>query len=161
MVDKLIEIIKNASSIFVEGYNKNKDVTFKGKKDLVTQYDVAVEMYLKNNFSREFPDFTIIAEESDNSDIEFNNSIIIDPIDGTTNFVNQVPHCAISVGVYKDKKPYIGIVYNPILDEMYVAQVGKGAYCNGEKLSVSDDDKLQTALLATGFPYTLHLIKKL
>lgn len=154
MLEKLIEIIKNASMIFVEGYNKNKDVNFKGKKDLVTQYDLAVEKYLKNQFQKEFPDFTIIAEESDNTDIEFNNSIIIDPIDGTTNFVNQVPHCAISVGVYKDKKPYIGIVYNPILEEMYIAQKDKGAYCNGEKLTVSDDDKLQTSLLATGFPYT-------
>ena len=124
------------------------------KKDLVTKYDVAVENYLKKKFSKKFKEFNIIAEESDNTLIEFNNSIIIDPIDGTTNFVNGVPHTAISVGVYKDKKPYLAIVYNPILDELYEAKIGKGAYLNGEKLEVSKEDNFQKALIATGFPYS-------
>lgn len=154
MKEKLIDIIKEAGEIFKEGYNSVKDITFKGEKDLVTQYDVAVENFLKEKFFKEFPDFNIIAEESNNENIEFNDSIIIDPIDGTTNFVNSVPHCAISVGIYKDKKPYIGIVYNPILDELYSAQKGQGAYCNGKRLKVSDDEKLETSLIATGFPYS-------
>ena len=68
-------------------------------------------LQLKNIFKKKFQKnskkFNIIAEESDNANIEFNNSIIIDPIDGTTNFVNGVPHTAISVGVYKNKKPYL------------------------------------------------------
>lgn len=154
MKEKLIDIIKEAGEILKEGYFSNKDVTFKAKKDLVTKYDVAVENFLKEKFGKEFKDFNLIAEESDNSNIEFNNSIIIDPIDGTTNFVNKVPHTAISVGVYKNKKPYIGIVYNPILDELYTAVVGEGAYCNGEKLQVSLEDNFHKALLSTGFPYT-------
>ncbi len=154
MIDKIVEIVKEASVILKEGYFKNKDVNFKGKKDLVTKYDVAVENFLKEKLSLEFKQFNIIAEESDNSNIEFNNSIIIDPIDGTTNFVNQVPHTCISLGVYKDKKPFIGVVYNPILDELYTAQVGHGAYLNGEKLKVSKENDFQKALLSTGFPYT-------
>jgi myo-inositol-1(or 4)-monophosphatase len=154
MIDNLIKIIKEASIIFKEGYFETKDITFKDKKDLVTQYDVAVETYLKKHFTNEFPEFNIIAEESNNENIEFNNSIIIDPIDGTTNFVNKLPHCAISVGVYKEKKPYIGVVYNPILDDIYIAQVGKGAYCNGMKIEVSKDTEFQKALISTGFPYT-------
>ncbi|MFV7789790.1 inositol monophosphatase family protein [Aliarcobacter lanthieri] len=154
MKKKLIKIIKKAGKILKKGFYSNKDVTFKAKKDLVTKYDVAVENYLKKEFSKRFKEFNIIAEESDNSNIEFNNSIIIDPIDGTTNFVNGVPHTAISVGVYKDKKPYIGVVYNPILDELYVAKIGKGAFLNGKKLSVSTEYDLQKSLLATGFPYT-------
>lgn len=154
MIDKIVEIVKEASVILKEGYFKNKDVNFKGKKDLVTKYDVAVENFLKEKLSLEFNQFNIIAEESDNSNIEFNNSIIIDPIDGTTNFVNQVPHTCISLGVYKDKKPFIGVVYNPILDELYTAQVGHGAYLNGEKLEVSKENDFQKALLSTGFPYT-------
>ena len=116
MKKKLIKIIKKAGKILRKGFYSNKDVTFKAKKDLVTKYDIAVEEYLKKAFTKHFKDFNIIAEESDNSKVEFGNSIIIDPIDGTTNFVHGVPHTAISVGVYKDKKPYIGIVYNPILD---------------------------------------------
>ena len=154
MINKLVEIVKQASVILKEGYHKNKDVNFKGKKDLVTKYDVAVENFLKEKLSQEFKEFNIIAEESDNTNIEFKDSIIIDPIDGTTNFVNQVPHTCISLGVYKDKKPFIGIVYNPILDELYTAQVGKGAYLNGEKLEVSKENDFQKALLSTGFPYT-------
>lgn len=154
MQKKLIKIIKKAGKILKKGYYSNKDVTFKAKKDLVTKYDVAVENYLKKEFSKYFKEFNLIAEESDNSQIKFSNSIIIDPIDGTTNFVNGVPHTAISVGVYKDKKPYIGIVYNPILDELYTAKVGYGAFLNGKKIKVSNEDDLIKSLLATGFPYS-------
>ena len=154
MKKELIKIIKKAGKILKKGYYSNKDVTFKAKKDLVTKYDVAVENYLKKRFAKKFKEFNIIAEESDNTLIEFNNSIIIDPIDGTTNFVNGVPHTAISVGVYKDKKPYLAIVYNPILDELYEAKIGKGAYLNGKKLEVSKEENFQKALIATGFPYS-------
>jgi len=154
MKNKLIEIIKEAGEILKDGYFSKKDVTFKASKDLVTKYDVAVENFLKEKFALEFKDFNVIAEESDNSNLEFSNSIIVDPIDGTTNFVNKVPHTCISVGVYKDKKPFIGIVYNPILDELYTAVVGEGAYLNGERLQVSDENTFQKALLSTGFPYS-------
>lgn len=154
MQKKLIKIIKKAGKILKKGYYSNKDVNFKAKKDLVTKYDVAVENYLKKEFSKAFKEFNLIAEESNNSKIEFKDSIIIDPIDGTTNFVNGVPHTAISVGVYKDKKPYMAVVYNPILDELYFAKVNKGAFLNGKKLKVSTQNDLQKALLASGFPYS-------
>lgn len=154
MKKELIKIIKDAGKILKKGFYEDKNISFKAKKDLVTQFDVAVEKYLKKKFSKKFKEFNIIAEESDNANIEFNNSIIIDPIDGTTNFVNGVPHTAISVGVYKNKKPYLAVVYNPILDELYTAKIGKGAYLNGKKLKVSLEDNFQKALLATGFPYT-------
>ncbi|KAB7885055.1 inositol monophosphatase family protein [Poseidonibacter ostreae] len=154
MKEKLIEIIKEAGEILKDGYFSKKDVTFKAKKDLVTKYDVAVENFLKESFAKEFSDFNVIAEESDNTNKTFSNSIIVDPIDGTTNFVNKLPHTAISVGVYVNKKPYIGIVYNPILDELYTAVVGEGAYCNGEKIETSDEKDFQKALLSTGFPYS-------
>lgn len=154
MKNKLIQIIKEAGKILKEGYSSKKDISFKAKKDLVTDYDLAVEKFLKKRFKKEFKKFNIIAEESDNESVEFNNSIIIDPIDGTTNFVNGVPHTAISVGVYKNKKPYIAIVYNPILDELYTAKIGKGAFLNGKKIKVSNENNFQKALLSTGFPYT-------
>ena len=154
MKKDLIKIIKKAGKILKEGFYTDKNISFKAKKDLVTEFDVAVEKYLKKRFSKKFKKFNIIAEESDNVNIEFNNSIIIDPIDGTTNFVNGVPHTAISVGVYKNKKPYLAVVYNPILDELYTAKIGKGAYLNGKKLKVSLEDNFQKSLIATGFPYT-------
>ncbi|OCL93641.1 inositol monophosphatase family protein [Arcobacter porcinus] len=154
MKKRLIKIVKKAGKILKKGYYSDKSVRFKAKKDLVTIYDLAVEKYLKKEFSKYFKEFNIIAEESNNNSVEFGNSIIIDPIDGTTNFVNQVPHCAISIGVYKDKKPYIGVVYNPILEELYFAKKGFGAFLNGKKISVSSEKDLQKSLLATGFPYS-------
>ena len=154
MEKRLIEIIKEAGEILKEGYFTNKDVSFKAKKDLVTKYDVGIENFLKEKFLKEFKDFNVIAEESDNSNIEFNYSIIVDPIDGTTNFVNQLPHTCISVGVYKNKEPYLGVVYNPILDELYTAIVGEGAFLNGKRIEVSGEDDFQKALISTGFPYT-------
>lgn len=155
MEEKFKEIILQAGKILKKGYFDIKKVDFKAKKDLVTQFDVEVENYLKDKFSKEFSsEFNIIAEESDNSNIEFSNSIIIDPIDGTTNFVNQVPHTAISVGVYKNKEPFMAFVYNPILDELYYAKKGEGAFLNGEKIEVSKEGEFQKALMATGFPYS-------
>ncbi len=154
MKDKLINIVKEAGKVLKEGYFSQKEITFKAKKDLVTTYDVAIENFLKESFAKEFTDLTIIAEESDNDNIEFKDSIIIDPIDGTTNFVNQVPHTCVSVGVYKNKKPYMGIVYNPIMEELYFAQVGQGAFLNDKQIHVSDEKELITSLISTGFPYT-------
>ncbi|MFK5881344.1 MAG: inositol monophosphatase family protein [Sulfurospirillum sp.] len=154
MIDKLIDIVKEAGVIFKKGYNNKKSIEFKGKKDLVTQYDKGIEKFLIDKLSSSFEEYNIIAEESDNSKIEFGNSIIIDPIDGTTNFVNKIPHCAISIGVYKNKKAYIGIVYNPILNELYTAIAGNGSYLNGKLLEVSNDANFQTSLISTGFPYT-------
>jgi myo-inositol-1(or 4)-monophosphatase len=154
MQEQLVSIIKEAGVLLKEGYYSKKDVNFKAKKDLVTKYDIGIENFLKENFLEKFVDYNVIAEESDNSNIEFKDSIIVDPIDGTTNFVNQVPHTCISVGVYKNKKPYIGIVYNPILDELYTAEIGKGAYLNGEKIEVSKENDFQKSLISTGFPYT-------
>ena len=78
MFDKLVEIVKEAGEILKEGYFSSKDVTFKAKKDLVTKYDVGIENFLKEKFSQEFKDFNIIAEESDNENIEFKDSIIIE-----------------------------------------------------------------------------------
>jgi myo-inositol-1(or 4)-monophosphatase len=152
--DRLKEIIKEAGEILKEGFYSEKEISHKGTKDLVTKYDVAIEKFLIEKFSEEFSEFNIIAEESDDGSVEFRDSIIIDPIDGTTNFANGVPHTAISVGVYKNQKPYIGIVYNPILDELFEAEIRKGAFLNGKQISVSTENEFQKALISSGFPYS-------
>ena len=151
MKDIFIQTIKEAGEILKEGYyNLDKNVSFKGKKDLLTKYDIAVEEFLKKQF-QELP-FNIIAEESQKGN--FGNSIIIDPIDGTTNFVNQLPFCAISVGVFQEKEPLYGFVYNPILDEFFFAEKNKGAFLNGKQIKVSTNSDFQRALISTGFPYS-------
>ncbi len=148
--EEIKKIIFKAGEIFKEGFYSSKNITLKGKKDLVTEYDIKIEEFLKDEFEKF--DYSIIAEESIQE--EFCNSIIIDPIDGTTNFAHKIPHCCISVGVYENKKPKLAFVYNPILDEFYSAIAGEGAYKNGSKISVSKNDYFGRALIATGFPYS-------
>ena len=148
---EFIEIIKKAGEIFKEGFEKKVEIKSKGLKDLVTEYDVKVEKFLIKEFSK-FCEYSIIAEETLQE--KFQNSIIIDPIDGTTNFAHHIPHCAISVGIYEYKNPKYAIVYNPILNELFYAKKGEGAYKNGKKITVSNQNDFQRSLIATGFPYS-------
>jgi len=148
--NEIKNIILKAGEIFKEGFYSSFDITLKGKKDLVTEYDIKIEEFLKKEFSKF--NYSIIAEESIKE--EFNNSIIIDPIDGTTNFAHKIPHCAISVGVYEKKEPKYAFVYNPILNELFYAVKNKGAFKNNKKIEVSKNNLFQRALIATGFPYS-------
>lgn len=154
LLEKLIEALLDAGVTFKKGYDSAKEVHHKGTVDLVTQYDVMVEEVLKESLSALFPDYTLIAEESSLDSQRAAKAIYIDPIDGTTNFVHRIPFCAISVGVWEDEKAVMGAVYNPILNELFYAKRGEGAYLNGKRIFVADTEDLQESLLATGFPYT-------
>ncbi|MDD5405326.1 MAG: inositol monophosphatase family protein [Sulfurovaceae bacterium] len=154
MIEILKEIALKAGEIVKEGFVAPKDISHKGIVDLVTQYDVLTEQFLICELKKQFEDYMLIGEEShDITVLEKGKVIYIDPIDGTTNFIHGLPYLGISMGIWEDSNPVAGIVYNPILNDMFWAQKGKGAYCNGRKLSVSSQDTLQQALLATGFPY--------
>lgn len=154
MINKIVEIAYEAGKIIIEGANKDKNINYKGDIDLVTEYDVKTEKFLKEKLSNIFKNHEIIAEEStDNPFKDFNNAIFIDPIDGTTNFVHGFPFLSISIGIYTEKKGQYGVVYNPILNEMFCAEKGKGAFLNGNKISVSNKESLSKSLCATGFPY--------
>lgn len=154
MIKEVIKYAKEAGVLFRNGFYSIKDITHKDTKDLVTQYDIAVEEFLKLKLKNAFPDFNIIAEESDNINCKIFNTFIIDPIDGTTNFVHRVPFCAISIGIYVNGKAYGGVVYNPILNECHYAVVGSGAFLNDEQICVSTQDNFKRSLIATGFPYS-------
>jgi len=152
-IEILKKIAKDAGEIVYRGYHESKTITHKGVVDLVTQYDVETENYILGELKRYFPDYTLVGEESHKGSYEFEKAIYIDPIDGTTNFIHGIPHLAISIGVWEGGSPTMAVVYNPILDEMFYATKGQGAYCNSKKLTVSTQDKLQQSLISTGFPY--------
>ena len=147
--------VLEAGIILKDGFQKNKKVDFKGKVDLVTEFDVKIEKFLIEKISKLYPDFQIVGEES-NKEIDQNNSkkIYIDPIDGTTNFVHGIPFCAISIGFWEENEPTIGIVYNPVLEQFFYAEKNQGAFLNDSQISVSDTSSLLNSLLSTGFPYT-------
>lgn len=156
MYEVLKTIVKEAAPQFMEGYTRNKTITYKSAVDLVTEYDVAVENVLKDALAEAFPDHVLIGEESSAGEVIVHpdKAIYIDPIDGTTNYVHSIPMCAISIGVWEGGKPVAGVVYNPVLDELFYAEAGKGASLNGVPLRVGDAKTLERSLLATGFPYT-------
>ena len=147
------EIIKKAGEILRYGYKHKKSISKKASVDLVTEYDLKIEAFLQEEFAKKYPDFTFVGEESFKGAMP-DKAIIVDPIDGTTNFVHHIAYTSISVALWENGKPQEGVVYNPILDELFWAKRGKGAYLNGEKICVSATTKLIDALLATGFPYT-------
>lgn len=152
-IDILKEVASGAGEILKRGFGSKKVVKHKGKVDLITQYDKESEEYILAQLSKALPEFTLVAEESYSGQSLTPNEIYIDPIDGTTNFVHGLPFFAVSIGLYIDGEADSAVVYNPILDEMFWALKGEGAWRNGDKISVSSESKFQSSLISTGFPY--------
>lgn len=129
-------------------------VSKKGPADFVSAADKRTEKALYEELSRGRPDFGFLMEEhgeiaGKRDDVRF----IIDPLDGTTNFLHGLPHFALSVAVEEKGEIVAGVVYNPIVDELFWAEKGQGAYLNDTRLRVSGRDKMEAALLATGIPF--------
>lgn len=154
ILSTLISVAKEGGEILKKGFYSAKNIEFKGEVDLVTEYDKGVEACVVGRLNELLPNMRIIGEEG--ADINPNCSLTayIDPIDGTTNFVHGIPHTAVSIGVWDSGKPIAGVVYNPILDELFYAKAGGGAFLNNKQICVTKTDILQKALIATGFPYT-------
>jgi len=152
-----IEILKGialeAGEIVKRGYHAHKQIEHKGVVDLVTQYDRETEVFVMQALRQQFPDYTLVGEESHHGSYHYEQAIYIDPIDGTTNFVHGIPHLAISIGVWEAGLPKQAVVYNPILEELYWAEAGRGAHHGTHTLDVSPQNDLQQSLIATGFPY--------
>jgi myo-inositol-1(or 4)-monophosphatase len=151
---RLERIALEAGELLREGYRKSKEITFKSEVDLVTQYDLQIELFLKERLAAAFEGYILVGEETSEGISYPEKAIYIDPIDGTTNFVHGIPFVAISIGVWEAQKPVAGVVYNPILDELFYAEAGRGATMNGAPLCVTDTSELHKSLIATGFPYT-------
>lgn len=120
--------------------------------DLVTEADKESERCIMELIQSAYPSHAILSEEAGASG-ESKVLWVIDPLDGTTNFTHCYPFVCISIAVYVDGVPEAGVIYNPILEELYHATKGGGAFCNGTKMHVSKTEQLSKALLATGFSY--------
>jgi len=156
----LKKIVKEAGEIVKSGYAKNIVADKKSATELVTKYDKEVEAFLIEKIAPIYSDYEIVGEESFKGGKLPKKAIYIDPIDGTTNFVHKIPHLGISIGIWENNEPKEGIVYNPILNEFYTAQKGKGAFLNGNKIKVTNENNLQNSIIATGFPYVKHEMGK-
>jgi len=139
MLCKIIETVKKAGEIVLSAHNQEDSVTAKeGKKNFVTKYDVAVQDFLFAELGKAFPEAEFVGEECENNFESTALRFIIDPIDGTTNFMQDFRCSCISVALCKENDVIAGVVYNPYTNEIFSAEKGKGAYLNGEKIRVSD-----------------------
>lgn len=125
-----------------------------GINNLVTEVDHASEKAIIDVIRKNFPAHYILSEEAGEIVQDSTYKWIIDPIDGTVNFAHHIPICCISIGLEKDREMILGAVYNPFLNEFFIAEKGKGATLNDKKIQVSSKEKVENACLVTGFPYT-------
>ncbi|MBN2366669.1 MAG: inositol monophosphatase [Calditrichaeota bacterium] len=124
----------------------------KARNDFVTKIDHESERIIVDTILSHFPSHMILAEEGTSRVSENEYRWIIDPLDGTKNFIQDVPVFSISIALEKNGDILLGIVYDPVHDEMFAAEKGEGAYCNNESMTVSQN-KFSQSLIATGFPF--------
>lgn len=126
----------------------------KGFHDLVTDADVATEKAILEVLQHEYPDDDILAEETaDFDEMSRSRTWIVDPIDGTTNFAHDFPVYCVSIALWEDREPRVGVVIEVNRDEEFTATAGGGAFLNGEPIRVSETEKPRDAFIGTGFPY--------
>ena len=142
------------------GEIENLQVSAKGPGDFVTSADNRTEKILVDELQKAHPDYGIITEEAgiiNKSNLK--NRWIIDPIDGTMNFLNSIPQFAISIGYEEDGDIKCGVIFNPIMNEMFCAEKGNGAFLNNSRIRVSNKKKIKDALIVTGGPKGASKIK--
>jgi myo-inositol-1(or 4)-monophosphatase len=143
------------------GEIENLQVSSKGPGDFVTSADRRTEKIIIEELQKAHPEYGILTEEAgfiNKSNVK--NRWIIDPIDGTMNFLNGVPQFAISIGYEEDNEIKCGAIFNPIMNEMFCAEKGNGAYLNNSRIRVSNKKKIKDALLVTGGPKGASKIKE-
>ncbi|KAL2495590.1 Inositol-phosphate phosphatase [Forsythia ovata] len=148
-----VDAAKNAGEIIRSGFHQTKRVEHKGEVDLVTETDKRCEEVIFNFLKQHYPNHKFIGEETTAacgaSELTDEPTWIVDPVDGTTNFVHGYPFVCVSIGLTIGRIPTVGVVYNPIMDELFTAVRGKGAFLNGKPIKVSSQSELVKSLLAT------------
>jgi myo-inositol-1(or 4)-monophosphatase len=151
-----LDIAREAGARLREGFGTidREEIGYKGWRNLVTAYDLEVERRVVERIRRACPDHAILAEEGGGHPGDSEFRWIVDPLDGTTNYVHHHPMYCVSIAVEDAQGLLLGIVYAPELDEMFTARRGQGAWCNGNRpMRVSLESNLSHALLASGFAY--------
>lgn len=155
-IDFIVDVARGAG-IFLKGrLNEKHVINYKGEINIVTEEDRLSEGMIISRIRERYPDHDIFAEESAQMARGSKYRWIIDPLDGTTNYAHGYPVFCVSIAFEEAGEIHAGVIYNPMLDEMFVAEKGKGAFLNGRKITVSNTADLSRSLLATGFPYDIR-----
>ncbi len=142
-----------AGKIAMDYYQKPKTIEHKGIVDLVTAADKLSEKKIISEIKKEFPDHGFMGEEGEAIESGSDYKWIIDPIDGTTNFAHNIPFFCVSIALQKKDEIILGVILNPVTNDLYVAEKGRGATLNNKKIKVSDTEKLIDSVVVFGFPY--------
>ncbi|MCP4713972.1 MAG: inositol monophosphatase [Deltaproteobacteria bacterium] len=156
IIETGLQAVKTGGAIIKNHFGQPVTVTYKGKLDLVTEIDHRCENAIIDTLQRNFPDHGILAEERSELTTASAYRWILDPLDGTTNFAHGYPCFCVSLALEVNGCVAWGAVYDPILGELFTAEQGRGAFCNGNPIRVSATDRLVRAMLCTGFPYDVH-----
>lgn len=147
-----MEAARVGGAIVADHFGASPDPTYKGKFDPVTAVDIASEAAVLEVLAKHRPKDEVMAEESGGTRHD-GRHWIVDPLDGTVNFVHGIPHVSVSIALYEGDEGRVGVVYDPLRDEIFTAAEGEGARLNGHVVSVSPTRTLERAVVTTGFPY--------
>ncbi len=139
------------------GFGQRQDVRYKGETYLVTEADERAEQAIKEVLREAFPDYEILTEESGELADEGEARWIVDLLDGTTNYAHELPIFTVSAALERADEVVVGVVYDPMAEEVYAAERGSGNTLNGQPKEVSDTDELIQALLASSFLPTVRI----
>ena len=161
MLNFAIQTAREAGRVLAERFGRKIEISNKSEIDLVTESDLASERLIIDRIKTYYPRHAILAEESGASEPAEREKQsgwrwIIDPLDGTTNYAHGYPCFCVSLGLEYQGRMEIGVVYDPVRDEMFSAERGQGAALNGRRICVSPTPTLASALLCTGFPYDVR-----
>lgn len=153
MLDFAIDLAYRAGTLIRAG--AERDVSYEPKQyaDVVTEVDRASEALIVGAIRARYPDHTIIAEEGSGVSMSSPYTWLIDPLDGTLNFLHGLPIFCVSIALLAYNEPLLGVVYDPMRNELFYAERGRGAFLNGRRLRVSQTSTLAHSLLSSGLPY--------
>jgi myo-inositol-1(or 4)-monophosphatase len=153
-INVMVKACRKASKVIIRDFGEieNLQVSLKGPGDFVTNCDKKVEKILIEELQKARPNYSILSEEIGKITNDESFKWIIDPIDGTANFLHGIPHFAISIGLEHNKEIICGIIYDPIKDEMFTAEKGNGSYLNNQRMRVSSRSQLKDCIIFTGGP---------
>jgi myo-inositol-1(or 4)-monophosphatase len=154
--DAAMAFAREAGAVLRAGYGTLHTPERKGRIDLVTEYDRRSEALVLGRIRERFPDHGVLAEESGTHAPGRGVRWIVDPLDGTTNFAHNYPFFCVSIGVEVDGRLAAAAVFDPVRDEMFAAAAGHGATLDGRPIRVSAIERVEDALLVTGFPYSVR-----
>lgn len=156
LINVMVAAAEKAGRGLVRGFGEieNLQVSKKGPADFVSEADRRAEETIYRELSKARPNYGFLMEERGAiAGEDTSNRWIVDPLDGTLNFLHGLPHFAVSIALERDSKIFAGVIYEPVSDQMFWAEQGKGAYLNGRRLRVSGRHDLSESVFATGIPF--------